>query len=81
MSYFPILTLLLQSTVLSASLISTAGTFEKTSGPFLKVILAECILLSLEFFGDANKLRLILNENDIYASDLGSIHVIQLNND
>ena len=35
----------------------------------------------LEFFGDANKLRLILNENNIYASDLGSIHVIQLNND
>mgnify|MGYP001316807949 CR=1 FL=1 len=36
---------------------------------------------ALEFFGDANKLRLILNENNIYASDLGSIHVIQLNND
>ena len=36
---------------------------------------------SLEFFGDSNKLRLILNENNIYASDLGSIHVIQLNND
>jgi hypothetical protein len=36
---------------------------------------------ALEFFGDANKLRLILKENNIYASDLGSIHVIQLNND
>ncbi len=36
---------------------------------------------SLEFFGDANKLRLILNENNIYATDLGSIHMIQLKND
>ena len=36
---------------------------------------------ALEFFGDSNKLRLILNENNIHASDLGSIHVIQLNND
>ena len=36
---------------------------------------------ALEFFGDSNKLRLILNENNIYASDLGSIYVIQHNND
>ena len=36
---------------------------------------------NLEFFGDASKLRLILNENNIYASDLGHIQVIHLNND
>ena len=36
---------------------------------------------TIEFNGDANKLRLILNENRINATDLGSSHVLQILND
>ena len=33
---------------------------------------------NIEFFGDVSKLRLILNENNIHVSDLGTIQIIQL---
>ena len=36
---------------------------------------------NLYFHGNIEKLRLILNENNIYASDLGTIQIIQLKND
>ena len=35
----------------------------------------------IEFFGDVSKLRLILNENNVHVSDLGSFQIIQLKND